>query len=162
MLDEIKGTMSHIIITPQKSCPSTFGEYRRKPAFVVVWEKTTESKRSTMSFRTPLVVRNLVKTVPRRAGHGHAAPSGGNDLPKWIQALEEAPRGQAILGAIGAAIVTSGLFTSIMLARGENKQVVIKNKSTVDDKKMLYSPTPFFLFFIIYFPVFRCTTTHKV
>ena len=89
-------------------------------------------------YRAPLVVRNLVKAVPRRAGHGHAAPSSENALPKWVQALEQAPRAQAIAGSIGAVIVTSGLIASIMMARGEKRfLLLLKNASKKKTKNYL-------------------------
>jgi len=47
-------------------------------------------------------------------GHSHY----DHGLPKWIQALEEAPRAQVIGASIGVSLVLSGLFWSILMARG--------------------------------------------
>ena len=108
-------------------------------------------------FRAPLVVRNLAKAVPRRAGHGHAAPSTENTLPKWVQALEQAPRAQAIAGAVGAVIVTSGLIASIVMARGEKKHIIYYKTNHKIKQNIVCSS--FFPFGIFFFP-FRYSTTH--
>ena len=39
-------------------------------------------------------------------------------LPKWITALEKAPRGQAIGGALAGICVVSGFTWSILMANG--------------------------------------------
>lgn len=39
-------------------------------------------------------------------------------LPKWIQALEAAPRGKAITGVVGVSAVLSGFVWSIMMSTG--------------------------------------------
>ena len=74
-------------------------------------------------FRAPLIARNVARAAPKRAmgghgGHGHAAPSDGSNFPKWIQALEQAPRAQVIASAIGVSTALAGLIFSISVARG--------------------------------------------
>lgn len=39
-------------------------------------------------------------------------------FPKWIQALEAAPRGNAIFGALGVSVVASGFLWSILMSTG--------------------------------------------
>ena len=109
--------------------------------------------------RAPLVIRNLVKATTRRAGHGHAAPSAGNSHPKWLQALEEAPRAQTIASVVGAVIVTSGLIASIVMARGDIRHVsLLKNES---QKSMNFFLFPHRFSFDRFFP-FRYSTTYKI
>ena len=68
------------------------------------------------------LVRSVAKKVPARSMGGHGGHGGhshyDHGLPKWIQALEEAPRAQVIGASIGVSLVLSGLFWSILMARG--------------------------------------------
>jgi len=41
-------------------------------------------------------------------------------LPKWVQALEKAPRGQAVMGAMGVTFAASGMLWAIMMASGKS------------------------------------------
>lgn len=45
-------------------------------------------------------------------------------FPKWIQALEAAPRGKAISGALGASIVLSGFVWSILMGTGHKPPTI--------------------------------------
>ena len=45
-------------------------------------------------------------------------------FPKWIQALEAAPRGKAIGGALGASVVLSGFVWSILMGTGHKPMTI--------------------------------------
>ena len=72
-------------------------------------------------FRAQLL-RSVAKKVPVRSmgGHGGHGSHGHYDhgLPKWIQALEEAPRAQVISAWVAGSLVLSGLCWSILMSRG--------------------------------------------
>jgi hypothetical protein len=59
-------------------------------------------------------------------------------FPKWIQALETAPRGSAIGGVIGVSIVASGFLWSILMANGHKPKTMSNDWSQANKEYMKF------------------------